>query len=93
MSALLILCLCLTLLPSAAFAAYTPPVKVDEVSVSVTHPAVGGALAAPTVDSGEPYFIDSLYSLDDTFSTGIALPPRAAPLPPAISMRKAGPAL
>lgn len=65
MSALLILCLCLTLLPSAAFAAYTPPVKVDEVSVSVTPPAVGGALAAPTVDSGEPYFIDSLYSLDD----------------------------
>ena len=65
MSALLILCLCLTLLPSAAFAGYTPPVKVDEVSVSVTHPAVGGALAAPTVDSGEPYFIDSLYSLDD----------------------------
>ena len=43
MSALLVLFLCLTLLPSAAFAAYTPPVKVDEVSVSVP---------APTLENG-----------------------------------------
>ena len=65
MSVLLVLCLCLTLLPSAAFAAYTPPVKVDEVSVSVTPPAVGDALTAPSVDINEPYFIDNPYSLDD----------------------------
>ena len=64
MGILLTLCLSLTLLPSA-FAAYTPPVKVGEVTVSVTPPAVGVALTAPTVDSNKPYFIDNPYSLDD----------------------------
>ena len=65
MGILLTLCLSLTLLPSAAFAAYTPPLKVGEVTVSVTPPAVGVALTAPTVDSNKPYFIDNPYSLDD----------------------------
>ena len=65
MSALLVLCLCLTLLPGAAEAAYEPPTEVSQVTLSVTPPAAGGALTAPTVDSGEPYFIDSLYSPDD----------------------------
>ena len=65
MGILLTLCLCLTLLPSATFAAYTPPLKVGEVTVSVTPPAVGVALTAPTVDSNKPYFIDNPYSLDD----------------------------
>ena len=65
MSALLVLCLCLTLLPGTAEAAHEPPKEVSQVTLSVTPPAVGGALTAPTVDSGEPYLIDSLYSLDD----------------------------
>ncbi len=65
MSVLLILCLCLTLLPSAAFAAYTPPVKVDEVSVSVSAPTLEDGLKVPTVADNAPYFIDSLYSPDD----------------------------
>ena len=65
MSALLALCLCLPLLPGAAFAAYTPPVKVNEVSVSVPAPTLEGGLKVPTVDNNEPYFIDSLYAPDD----------------------------
>ena len=65
MSALLALCLCLPLLPGAAFAAYTLPVKVNEVSVSVQAPTVEDGLEVPTVDSNEPYFIDSLYAPDD----------------------------
>ena len=65
MSALLVLCLCLTLLPSAAFAAYTPPVKVDEVSVSVPAPTLAEGLKVPTVADNAPYFINSPYSLDD----------------------------
>ena len=65
MSALLALCLCLTLLPSAAFAAYTPPVKVDEVSVSVPAPTLEDGLKVPTVADDAPYFIDSRYSPDD----------------------------
>ena len=65
MSALLVLFLCLTLLPSAAFAAYTPPVEVDEVSVSVPAPTLEDGLKVPTVADNAPYFIDSLYSPDD----------------------------
>ena len=65
MSALLVLFLCLTLLPSAAFAAYTPPVKVDEVSVSVSAPTLEDGLKVPTVADNAPYFIDNPYSLDD----------------------------
>ncbi len=66
MSALLALCLCLPLLPGAAFAAYTSPVEVvNEVSVSVQAPTVKDGLKVPTVDSNEPYFIDSLYAPDD----------------------------
>ena len=44
MGILLALSLCLTLLPSAAFAAYTPPVEVDEVSVSVSAPTLEDGL-------------------------------------------------
>ena len=65
MSALLALCLCLPLLPGAAFAAYEPLVEVDAVSVSVQAPTVEGGLEVPTVDNNEPYFIDSLYAPDD----------------------------
>lgn len=70
LSLVLALCLTLPLLPGAAFAAYEPQ-EIAEVSLHVTPPAVGGALSAPTVDSSEPYFIDSdgLFdsSLTDTF--------------------------
>ncbi len=65
MGILLTLCLSLTLLPSAAEAAYEPPKEVSQVTLSVTPPAVGGTLTAPTVDINEPYFIDNPYSLDD----------------------------
>ena len=65
MSALLALCLCLPLLPGAAFAAYEPPVEVDAVSVRVQAPTLEDGLKVPTVDSNEPYFIDSLYAPDD----------------------------
>ena len=65
MSALLVLFLCLTLLSSAAFAAYTPPGKVDEVSVSVSAPTLADGLKVPKVADNAPYFIDSSYSLDD----------------------------
>ena len=65
MGILLTLCLSLTLLPSAAFAAYTPPVKVDEVTVSVPAPTLEDGLKVPTVADNAPYFIDSLYSPDD----------------------------
>ena len=68
MSALLALCLCLTLLPGAAFAAYVQPTEVSKVTVSVTPPAVGGTLTAPTVDINEPYFIDSDALFDDRFA-------------------------
>ena len=70
MSALLTLCLCLTLLPGAALAAYTPPVKVDEVSVSVLAPTLGDGLKVPTVADNAPYFIDSLYAPDDIDMNG-----------------------
>lgn len=96
MSALLALYLCLPLLPGAAFAAYEPLVEVDAVSVRVPAPTVEDGLEVPTVAGDAPYFIDSLYAPDDidtNFFTGIVLPPRAATLLPAISMRKAGPAL
>ena len=65
MGILLALSLCLTLLPSAAFAAYTPPVEVDEVSVSVPAPTLEDGLKVPTVADNAPYFIDSLYAPDD----------------------------
>ena len=65
MSALLALCLCLPLLPGAAFAAYTSPEKVDEVSVSVPAPTVENGLEVPTVADNAPYFIDSPYAPDD----------------------------
>ena len=65
MGILLTLCLSLTLLPSAAFAAYTPPVKVGEVSVSVPAPMLEVGLKVPTVADNAPYFIDSLYYPDD----------------------------
>ena len=66
--ALLVLCLCLTLLPGAAEAAYEPPTEVSQVTLSVTPPAVGGALTAPTVDSNKPYFIDSDSLFDSNFA-------------------------
>ena len=65
MSALLALCLCLPLLPGAAFAAYEPLVEVDAVSVSVPAPTVEDGLEVPTVAGDAPYFIDSLYAPDD----------------------------
>ena len=65
---LLALCLCLTLLPGTAGAAYEQPTKVSKVTLGVTPPAVGGALTAPTVDSNEPYFIDSDALFDDRFA-------------------------
>ena len=65
MSALLALCLCLALLPGAAFAAYEPLVEVDAVSVSVPAPTVEDGLEVPTVAGDAPYFIDSLYAPDD----------------------------
>lgn len=65
-SLVLALCLTLPLLPGAAFAAYTLPVKVvNEVSVSVQAPTVEGGLKVPTVADNAPYFIDSLYAPDD----------------------------
>ena len=64
---LLALCLCLTLLPGTAGAAYEPT-EVSQVTLSVTPPAVGGALTAPTVDSDEPYFIDSDSLFDSSFA-------------------------
>lgn len=71
LSLVLALCLTLPLLPGTAKAAYEPPKEVSHVTLIVTPPAVGGALTAPTVDSNEPYFIDSdaLFdsSLADTF--------------------------
>ena len=70
MSALLTLCLCLTLLPGAALAAYTSPVEVDEVSVSVLAPTLGDGLKVPTVADNAPYFIDSLYAPDDIDMNG-----------------------
>ncbi len=68
MSALLVLCLCLTLLPGAAEAAYEQPKEVSQVTLSVTPPVVGGTLTAPTVDSNEPYFIDSDSLFDSSFA-------------------------
>ena len=65
---LLALCLCLALLPGTAEAAYEPPKEVSQVTLSVTPPAVGGALTAPTVDSNEPYFIDSDSLFDSSFA-------------------------
>ena len=65
---LLALCLCLTLLPGTAGAAYEQPTKVSKVTLGVTPPVVGGALTAPTVDSNEPYFIDSDALFDDRFA-------------------------
>ena len=65
MSALLALCLCLPLLPGAAFAAYTLPVEVDAVSVRVPAPTLEDGLEVPTVADDAPYFIDSLYAPDD----------------------------
>ena len=64
---MLALCLTLPLLPGAAFAAYEPQ-EIAEVSLHVTPPAVGGALTAPTVDSSEPYFIDSDALFDSNFA-------------------------
>ena len=68
MGILLTLCLSLTLLPSAAEAAYEPPKEVSQVTVSVPAPAVGGTLTAPTVDINEPYFIDSDSLFDSSFA-------------------------
>ena len=61
MSALLALCLCLTLLPVSAGAAYTPPIEVGAVSLSVPAPVAGGKLeeAKPAAASGAPYFVSS----------------------------------
>ena len=65
LSLVLALCLTLALLPGAAFAAYTLPVEVDAVSVSVPAPTVEDGLEVPTVADNAPYFIDSLYAPDD----------------------------
>ncbi len=64
---MLALCLTLPLLPGAAFAAYEPQ-EIAEVSLHVTPPADIGALTAPTVDSDEPYFIDSDALFDSNFA-------------------------
>ena len=57
---LLALCLCLTLLPGTAFAAYAP-MEVSQVSVSVTAPTAGSDLteSTPAVADSQPYFVDS----------------------------------
>lgn len=68
LSLVLALCLTLALLPGAAKAAYEPPKEVSQVTLSVTPPAVGSALTAPTVDSNEPYFIDSDALFDSNFA-------------------------
>ena len=68
LSIVLALCLTLALLPGAAKAAYEPPKEVSHVTLSVTPPAVGSALTAPTVDSNEPYFIDSDSLFDSNFA-------------------------
>lgn len=67
LSLVLALCLTLPLLPGAAFAAYEPQ-EIAEVSLHVTPPADIGALSAPTVDSREPYFIDSDGLFDSNFA-------------------------
>lgn len=67
LSLVLALCLTLPLLPGAAFAAYEPQ-EVTKVTLHVTHPADIGALTAPTVDSSEPYFIDSDALFDSNFA-------------------------
>lgn len=67
LSLVLALCLTLPLLPAAAFAAYEPQ-EIAEVSLHVTPPADIGALTAPTVDSDEPYFIDSDSLFDSNFA-------------------------
>ena len=60
---LLAFCLCLTLLPEAAFAAGESPAEVSQLSVSVPAAAVvaGGefADAEPTTASGTPFFVSS----------------------------------
>lgn len=68
LSLVLALCLTLALLPGTAKAAYEPPKEVSHVTLSVTPPAVGDALTAPTVDSSEPYFIDSDALFDSNFA-------------------------
>ena len=68
MGILLTLCLSLALLPGTAEAAYEPPKEVSQVTLSVTPPAVGVALTAPTVDSNEPYFIESDSLFDSSFA-------------------------
>ena len=65
---LLALCLCLTLLPGTAGAAYEPPKEVSEVSVSVPAPTLADGLKVPTVGSNEPYFIDSDALFDSRFA-------------------------
>lgn len=67
LSLVLALCLTLAMLPGAAFAAYEPQ-EIAEVSLHVTPPADIGALTAPTVDSSEPYFIDSDALFDSSFA-------------------------
>lgn len=67
LSLVLALCLTLAMLPGAAFAAYEPQ-EIAEVSLHVTPPADIGALSAPTVDSREPYFIDSDALFDSNFA-------------------------
>lgn len=67
LSLVLALCLTLAMLPGAAFAAYEPQ-EIAEVSLHVTPPADIGALSAPTVDSREPYFIDSDALFDSSFA-------------------------
>ena len=56
---LLALCLCLTLLPGTAEAAYPAPKTVNEVAVSVTAPAAGAKHTTPAVESRAPYFVSS----------------------------------
>ena len=58
---LLALCLCLTLLPGTAGAAYPAPQTVNEVAVCVTAPTAGSDLteSTPTVANSQPYFVDS----------------------------------
>lgn len=56
---LLALCLCLTLLPGTVGAAYESPTEIGKVCISVAAPSAESGLAIPTVDSSEPYFIDT----------------------------------
>ncbi len=65
---LLMLCLAVGLLPTAALAAYAET-RIETVSVDATAPAAGGSPAQPAVAADAPYTIES-YSWYETASVG-----------------------